>query len=65
MAIMTMLMFVMLMMMELMMLTWGTGNTLANWREGGNTTPGKGDHDEGIMVMGMIRTIVILMVLKI
>ena len=34
-------------MMNLVMLTWGTGNTLANWREGGNTTPGKCDHDEG------------------
>ena len=32
---------------KLMMFTWGTGNILANCREGGNTTPGKSNHGEG------------------
>ena len=35
-------------MVMVMTFTWGTGNTLANRREGGKTTtPGKGGHDNG------------------
>ena len=49
--------------MELMMFTWGTGNTLANCREGGNTTP---DQDEGndmnIRMMVMISKVIMMKV---
>ena len=46
-----------------MMFTWGTGNTLANCREGGNTTP---DDDEGndmnIRMMVMISKVIMMKV---
>ena len=52
-------------MVMVMTFTWGTGNTLANCREGGKTTPDDDDDDDHDIYDGFGDMIMIMMMIMI